>query len=66
MVSLGTWEIVGTSKEDVERMSLPAIESEVPSAVRTKIGGLGEDIEDKLDGVGCQMERSTRVKEPWG
>jgi hypothetical protein len=48
MVSLGTWEIVGTSKEDVERMPLPATESEVPSAVRTKIGGSGEDIEDKL------------------
>jgi hypothetical protein len=47
MVSLGTCETVGTSKEDVERTPLPAIGSEVPSAVRTNIGGSREDTKDK-------------------
>jgi hypothetical protein len=47
MVSFGTCEMVGTSKEEVERTPLPAIGSEVSSAVRTNIGGSREEIEDK-------------------
>jgi hypothetical protein len=48
MVSLGTCETVGTSKEVVKRTPLPATGSEVPSAVRTNIGGSGKDIEDRF------------------
>jgi hypothetical protein len=47
MVSWRTCETVGTSKEEVERTPLPATGREVPSAMRTKIGGSEEDREDR-------------------
>jgi hypothetical protein len=36
--------VVVVSKEDVERTHLPSTGSEVPSTVRTNIGGLRKDI----------------------